>query len=106
MFLAISAGFSAPFEPARLLGGITAKVIKALLTGAVPSSITSQSTTLVLLPVVTRGVRPDFSMLDGLEKIDFHFDRDDAGPTRRGQEGREFLQPYRPALPRPAVEPT
>src|SRR6266446_714667 len=28
-------------------------------------------------------------MLDGLEKIDFHFNRDDAGPHGRGQEGRE-----------------
>ncbi len=28
-------------------------------------------------------------MLDGLEKIDFHFDGHDAGPHGRGQEGRE-----------------
>jgi hypothetical protein len=34
-------------------------------------------------------VRPDFSILDGFEKIDFHFDGDDARAHGRGQEGRE-----------------
>jgi hypothetical protein len=35
------------------------------------------------------GVRPDFAMLDGLKKIDFHFDGNHARSYWRGQKGGE-----------------